>query len=88
MATQIHPADEPRVLSIASTDEGLAEARAAGRRRAARRGRDRRHERLPFRPRPRRRGIPALGLLGEMPFFAAGILNPKARPPCSRSSRA
>ena len=76
MATAIHPAAEPRALAIATSASLLAEACAAG------------AVSLPagevggmnglllgF---ANEHGMQGLGLLGEMPFYASGLPNPKA----------
>lgn len=76
MATQLHPSNQPRVFGAATDAGGIDELR--------------RHEVLPLKEGQIsgmngvllaagvERGIPGVCLLGELPFFAAGVPNPKA----------
>ncbi len=76
MATPIHPTAAPRVFAAASAPDVLRRAVEAS------------AERLDdgeisgmnglMLGAAAEQGLPALGLLGEMPFFAAGLPNPKA----------
>ncbi len=77
MATAMHPRDEPRVFAACTTEgmldlvqkdnaaELLEDAEITG-------------MNGQFLAAARERGIPGLGLLGEVPFFATGLPNPKA----------
>jgi uncharacterized protein len=76
MATQLHPSNQPRVFGAATDAGGIEELR--------------RHEVLPLKEGQIsgmngillaagvERSIPGVCLLGELPFFAAGVPNPKA----------
>lgn len=76
MATQLHPANQPRVFGAATDRVAIDELR--------------RHEVLPLKEGQisgmngvllaagAERGIQGICLLGELPFFAAGVPNPKA----------
>lgn len=78
MATVMHPREDPRVFAACTTRALCTEVRAA-------------HDRLTlldeaeitgmnglFLAAAQRRGIPGLGLLGEVPVLAAGMPSPKA----------
>lgn len=76
MASQLHPSKEPRVFGVATSQSMLIEAERCGAE--------------PLREGQigglngvllsagAERGVPGLSLLGEIPFFAAGVPNPKA----------
>jgi len=76
MATQLHPSQQPRVFGVSTKDEMLDELR--------------RLEVLPLEEgqiggmnglllgAAAERGMPGMCLMGEIPYFAAGVPNPKA----------
>lgn len=76
MGTPMHPAAAPRVFATATAVPLLAEATAAGAVRLDD-GEITGMNGLLLGV-AAEQGVPALGLLGEMPFFAAGMPNPKA----------
>lgn len=76
LGTQIHPAAEPRVFATATDSSLLQDAVAAGA--AVLEDGEISGMNGLLLAVAAEQGLPALGLLGEMPFFAAGMPNPKA----------
>lgn len=76
MGTPMHPTADPRVFAVATAPELLDEARSAG----AIRLEDGEVSGMNgiLLGAAAEQGMPALGLLGEMPFFAAGLPNPRS----------
>lgn len=76
MGMPMHPAGSPRVFATATSAELLAEAGSAGAIRFD--GGEIHGMNGVLLGAAAEQGLPALGLMGEMPFFAAGLPNPKS----------
>lgn len=76
MATQLHPSNTPRVFSVATENDELLEVKDKG----AEVMRDGQISGLNgvMLAACAERNLPAICLMGELPFFAAGVPNPKA----------
>ncbi len=76
MATQLHPSHTPRVFGVATSQSGVAELKEAG----VEILRDGQISGLNglLLTAAQDRGVPGVCLLGEMPFFAINLPNPKA----------
>ena len=86
LATAMEAQDEPRVFA-ASTTQGLLEEALAVRGVVRLDGAEVTGMNGQFLAAARERGIPALGLLGEVPYFATGLPNPKASAAVLRALR-
>jgi proteasome assembly chaperone (PAC2) family protein len=76
MATQLHPSNKPRVFGVATENDELLEVKSKG----AEVLRDGQISGLNgvLLAACAERNLPAICLMGELPFFAAGVPNPKA----------